>query len=37
MFDALVMACRGDGYHGCPFISTTAESAMGSVVHARYS
>jgi AcrR family transcriptional regulator len=35
MFDALRSACRRDGYHGCAFINTAAESAVGSDVHAR--
>jgi AcrR family transcriptional regulator len=35
MFDALVSACRRDGYHGCAFINTAAESGSGSDVHAR--
>ena len=35
MFDALVAACRHDGYHGCAFINTAAESSPGSEVHAR--
>lgn len=35
MFDALAAACRGEGYHGCAFINTAAESAPGSAVHAR--
>ena len=35
MFDALVSACRRDGYHGCAFINTAAEAAPGSDVHAR--
>jgi AcrR family transcriptional regulator len=35
MFDALVTACRRDGYHGCAFINTAAESVSGSDVHAR--
>ncbi len=35
MFDALSSACRRDGYHGCAFINTAAESAPGSDVHAR--
>jgi AcrR family transcriptional regulator len=35
MFDALVTACRRDGYHGCAFINTAAETAAGSDVHAR--
>ena len=35
MFDALVSACRRDGYHGCAFINAAAESASGTAVHAR--
>lgn len=35
MFDALGAACRRDGYHGCAFINTAAESSSGSDVHAR--
>lgn len=35
MFDALGSACRHDGYHGCAFINTAAESEPGSPVHAR--
>jgi hypothetical protein len=35
MFDALTSAYRRDGYHGCAFIKTAAESAGGSDVHAR--
>jgi AcrR family transcriptional regulator len=35
MFDALGSACRRDGYHGCAFINTAAESQAGSDVHAR--
>ncbi len=35
MFDALTSACRRDGYHGCAFINTAAESDPGSQVHAR--
>ncbi|SCG41116.1 TetR/AcrR family transcriptional regulator [Micromonospora coxensis] len=35
MFDALGTACRREGYHGCAFINTAAESAPGSAVHAR--
>jgi AcrR family transcriptional regulator len=35
MFDALMAACRSDGYHGCAFINTAAESAPGTAVHAR--
>jgi AcrR family transcriptional regulator len=35
MFDALASACRREGYHGCAFINTAAESAAGSDVHAR--
>ncbi|WP_406077498.1 TetR/AcrR family transcriptional regulator [Micromonospora sp. NBC_00858] len=35
MFDALNSACRREGYHGCAFINTAAESETGSDVHAR--
>ncbi|SBT64109.1 transcriptional regulator, TetR family [Micromonospora sediminicola] len=35
MFDALGGACRREGYHGCAFINTAAESPAGSAVHAR--
>ena len=35
MFDALASACRRDGYHGCAFLNTAAESDAGSEVHAR--
>jgi AcrR family transcriptional regulator len=35
MFDALSSACRREGYHGCAFINTAAESETGSAVHAR--
>jgi AcrR family transcriptional regulator len=35
MFDALRSACRREGYHGCAFINTAAESVSGSDVHAR--
>ena len=35
MFDALSSACRSEGYHGCSFINTAAESQAGSDVHAR--
>ncbi|WP_319460380.1 TetR/AcrR family transcriptional regulator [Micromonospora sp. RTP1Z1] len=35
MFDALAGACRREGYHGCAFINTAAESPAGSPVHAR--
>ena len=35
MFDALSSACRREGYHGCAFINTAAESDSGSAVHAR--
>jgi AcrR family transcriptional regulator len=35
MFDALASACRREGYHGCAFINTAAESEAGSDVHAR--
>ena len=35
MFDALVTSCRREGYHGCAFINTAAESVSGTAVHAR--
>jgi AcrR family transcriptional regulator len=35
MYDALSSAARRDGYHGCAFINTAAESDSGSDVHAR--
>ena len=35
LFDALAGACRREGYHGCAFINTAAESDPGSDVHAR--
>lgn len=35
MFDALASSCRSDGYHGCAFINTAAETANGTAVHAR--
>ncbi|MGZ4618599.1 MAG: TetR/AcrR family transcriptional regulator [Frankiaceae bacterium] len=35
MFDALTTACRRDGYHGCAFINTAAETDAGTEVHAR--
>jgi len=35
MFDALASACRSDGYHGCAFLNTAAESGPGTDVHAR--
>lgn len=35
MYDALGTACRRDGYHGCAFINTAAESATGGDVHRR--
>lgn len=35
MFDALTTSCRTDGYHGCAFINTAAESTNGTAVHAR--
>jgi AcrR family transcriptional regulator len=35
LFDALSSACRREGYHGCAFINTAAESETGSDVHAR--
>jgi len=35
MFDALASAARREGYHGCAFINTAAESESGSDVHSR--
>lgn len=35
MFDALGSAARREGFHGCAFINTAAESEPGSEVHAR--
>ena len=35
MFDALVTACRREGYHGCAFINTAAEVDADTDVHAR--
>jgi AcrR family transcriptional regulator len=35
MFAALETACRREGYHGCAFINTAAESPSGTDVHAR--
>src|SRR5262249_47585781 len=35
MSDALASPCRRDGYHGCAFINTAAESEPGSEVHTR--
>ena len=35
MFDALVTACRREGYRGCAFINAAAESLPGSPVHDR--
>lgn len=35
MFDALATAYRREGYHGCAFINTAAESETGSDVHGR--
>jgi len=35
LFDALASACRREGYHGCAFINTAAESETGSEVHNR--
>lgn len=35
MFDALTSAYRREGYHGCAFINTAAESPGGTDVHAR--
>jgi AcrR family transcriptional regulator len=33
MFDALTSACGRDGFRGCPFINTAAESEPGSAAH----
>ncbi|MGZ4653365.1 TetR/AcrR family transcriptional regulator [Oryzihumus sp.] len=35
MFDALTAACRRDGFHGCAFINTAAQSESGTAVHDR--
>jgi AcrR family transcriptional regulator len=35
MFDALVSACRRDGYRGCAFINAAAEATPGTPVHER--
>lgn len=35
LFDAVAASCRSDGYHGCAFINTAAESTMGTDVHQR--
>ncbi len=35
LFDALSGACRRDGYRGCAFINTAAESQPGTAVHER--
>ncbi|MGZ4267947.1 MAG: TetR/AcrR family transcriptional regulator [Solirubrobacteraceae bacterium] len=35
MFDALASACRREGYHGCAFINTAAQSTAGTPVHDR--
>jgi AcrR family transcriptional regulator len=35
MFDGLATAQRREGYHGCAFINTAAESATGTDVHGR--
>lgn len=35
LFDALAVASRQDGYRGCGFLNSAAESAPGSRVHAR--
>jgi AcrR family transcriptional regulator len=35
MYDALVSACRRDGYRGCAFINAAAETPAGSSVHDR--
>jgi AcrR family transcriptional regulator len=33
LFDALAQACARNGYRGCSFINTAAESAPGTAVH----
>ena len=35
MFDALVTACRRDGYRGCAFINAAAENEPGTRIHDR--
>lgn len=35
MFDALAAACRREGFHGCAFINTAAESETGTPTHRR--
>lgn len=35
LFDALHSAARREGYHGCAFINTAAESEPGTDIHAR--
>jgi AcrR family transcriptional regulator len=35
MFDALVSACRREGYRGCAFINAAAETEPGTAVHER--
>jgi AcrR family transcriptional regulator len=35
MFDALVSACRREGFHGCAFINAAAETRAGSEIHTR--
>ncbi len=35
LFDALTSACERDGYRGCGFINTAAESTPGSPAHVR--
>jgi AcrR family transcriptional regulator len=35
MFDALLTACRREGYRGCAFINAAAESLPGTPVHDR--
>jgi AcrR family transcriptional regulator len=35
MFDALVSACRREGYHGCAFINAAAEVTADGEIHAR--
>jgi len=35
LYDALLSACRRDGYRGCGFINAAAESEAGTPLHAR--
>ncbi|MCU0265499.1 MAG: TetR/AcrR family transcriptional regulator [Actinomycetia bacterium] len=35
LFDAVVRACRREGYHGCAFINAAAETDTATDVHAR--